>query len=232
MGFPQLIRVGELWQGLANVAPWRIFPGQVKDILNMSLDIATGARTRNGTRNVGSLGSALDFDLTVQDMRFYHFRGTLIIFGADPGNSDLGFVKAFDAVTLTERVITGDASYLDFGTKNTIQMTAIRDSVLVLNREVVTETVTSADYTVEGTVTSADLLPSGATIGDEYYVETSTGATPRGFYRADVTSPRTQDWTRISAPLQDDAVLDGATMPHQLVQQFDDDLDFSITLNS
>lgn len=229
MGFPQSIKVGELYQGLTNQAPWRHFPGQVKDILNMSLDISIGSRTRSGTRLVGELGSALDFTYTVDDMRFYHFRGALIIVGSDPGTGD-GFIQAFDSETLTELVVTGDFTYIDDTWKDTIRFTAIRDAILVMNREVVPQALASGNYTVEGTVSTADDLPITANLDDQYYVESSSGSTPRGFYQADVATPTTQDWTRISAPLQDDAVLQGASMPHQLLEQFDDDFDFTIVL--
>ena len=57
MAESQRIRVGQLYNGLSNQAPWRQFPGQVKDILNMSLDVSIGARTRSGTRLVGELGA-------------------------------------------------------------------------------------------------------------------------------------------------------------------------------
>lgn len=230
MAFPQPVRIGQFWQGLSNQSPWDQFPGQCKDILNMSLPVSVGAKTRSGTRLVGAiLDALLDFDLTVDDMRFYHFRGTLLIFGSNPAGG-AGFIKAFDSETLTERAVTGSFSYLDDAFKDTIRLDAIRDAVLVLNREVVPEAIASADYTVEGTVTTANDLPPAAAAGDQYYVATSNGFAPRGFYQADVVSPRTQDWTRISAPLQDDARLDGATMPHQLLQQFDDDFTFTITL--
>ena len=398
MGFPQLIRVGELYQGLSNQAPWRQFPGQVKDILNLSLDISVGARVRSGTRLVSELTTPaeLDFAFTVNDMRFYQFQEALIIIGSDPGTGD-GFIKAFEVVnktTFTERVVTGNVTYLDDSFKDTIRLTAIRDAILIMNREIVPQALTSANYTpagpslsttddlgetgrlefvdttnyvsgedfgvgdrvkgvtssaigavvswtpasvgnpgsvlvvdsvfgtfetlgedientsklefvdttnyvggedfgvgndvtgltstttgevvswtpstignpgsvlvvdtIAGTfessgediqddstnaeitsadggvgakITSADAgTDPGASAGDKYYVETSSGSGSRGFYEADVNDPTTQDWTRVSAPQQDDAVLQGSSMPHQLLRQFDSDFDYTITV--
>jgi len=339
--------------------------------------------------------SELDFTFTVDDMRFYQFQEALIIIGSDPGTGD-GFVKAFEVVnntTFTERVVTGDFTYLDDAFKDTIRLTAIRDAILVMNREIVPQALTSANYTLAGSVSTTDDLgetgklefvdstnyvsgedfgvgnrvlgltssASGIVVswtpatvgqpgsvlllenvfgsftaagedlqdgkiefidttnyvggedfvvgnsvlgltsdatgvvvswvpaaignpgsvlvidtvvgtfdeggedledsstnaeitsadggtaseitsanggddplvdeGDIYYVETSSGSGSRGYWEADVDDPKTQDWTRVSAPQQDDAVLQGSSMPHQLLRQFDDDFDFTVTLN-
>jgi len=234
MGFPQQIRVGELYQGLSNQAPWRQFPGQVKDILNMSLDVSTGARTRSGTRLVSEIAtpSGLDFALTVQDMRFYHFQGAVIIAGSDSGGT--GFIKAFeitDANNFVERVITGSTAYLDNSFKDTLAFTAIRDAILIMNREIVPQLLTSATYTLTGTVSNFhDLDAETPAANDTFYVSENTGVIPRGFYRTPIVTPLSQDWFRVPAPTQADAELQGSSMPHQVLRQQDDDFDFTITL--
>ena len=238
MGFPQQIRVGELYQGLSNQAPWRQFPGQVKDILNMSLDITVGARTRSGTRFVGDIDtpSSLDFALTVQDMRFYHFQGALIIAGSTTaGGPGSGFIKAFEVTSnnnFVERVITGSTGYLDDAFKDTIDFTAIRDAILILNREIVPQLLTSVNYTLTDTVDDFNaLIQVSPVLADEtYYVSSNTGVIPRGFYRTPIDDPLSQDWFRVPGPQQADAELQGSSMPHQVLRQQDDDFDFTITL--
>ncbi len=238
MGFPQKIRVGELYQGLSNQPPFRVHPGQVSDILNMALDISVGARTRSGTGLVGEIATpgGLDFALTVQDMRFYHFQGALLIVGsASAGGPGSGFIKAFEvtnANNFVERVVTGSTAYLDDSFKSTIDFTAIRDAVLVMNREIVPQVLTSATYTLKDTVGDFnDLLDEVSVLADDtFYVSSNTGVIPRGFYRTPIDDPLSQDWFRVPAPTQADAELQGSSMPHQILRQRDDDLDFTITL--
>jgi len=203
----------------------------------MSLDISVGARTRSGTRLVGELGAAFDFTRTVQDMRMFHFQGTFILVGSDAsGGPGSGFIQAFDSETLEEFVITGSTDYIDDAFKSTIEFTAIRDAVLVLNREIVPQVLTSATYTLTDTFSDFnDLIAFADTPGnvfadETYYVSQNTGVIPRGFYRTPIDDPQSQDWFRVPAPTQADAELQGSSMPHQLLRQFDSDFDFTITL--
>lgn len=220
----QQIRVGQLWQGLSSQAPWRQFPGQTKDMLNMALDVTVGARTRSGTRLIGEIDTnILDFALTVEDMRMFHFQGDLIVVGSDP-QTGLGFLKVFDSLTLQSLLVTGDLSYMDDAFKATIDFTAIRDTVIILNREVVPQALTSAPYTLAGTVDQHSELSATPIIDEVYFVSREQGIIPRGFYKTPSATPLSQDWFRVPAPSQADAVLQGESMPHQLVRVFDDDL--------
>lgn len=215
------VKLDQTYQGLTNQPSWRTQPGQVTDILNLRLDIAKGATTRNGTELIANLSMISPF-LAAEDIYWTSFNDDII------GIHSTGIYVLTGSSGIFYVVSAPDGySYLSGATKADLRSTVVRNSILILNRTKTVATQNSDDYTIAGTVDRysdlVDLSPQPA-IGTIYRVKFNDGAIASGYYkRADIMGDAhfgdaVIDWMRIAAPDQPNAVLDPSTMPHQLIK--------------
>ncbi len=208
------VKFDRTFEGETSQAPWRTQPGQCVAAYNLALDVSVGARTRNGTDLARKLSSTLS-GYYETDFYFVTFQGDIIIIGP-------GFILAYDQ-NFNELSVSdvSDGTYLAFFAKSSLRHTSIRDSVLILNRSVVTASENSPNYSVVATVTEFSDLPTDANTGTYYKVRLADGAIPAGYYKKTAT-----DWEWVAAPNQPGARLTPATMPHQLTKLVDGNYQF------
>lgn len=209
------VRLEQTYQGLSNQPPYRKQPGQVKDILNFNLDLAVGARTRNPTEIVARIYNhlpSLPYVDNTANRFYYSYKGDLIEISPTS-------IRVWDTNGSEKQVTTtgGTYSYLSQGTfANNIRCTAIRDSVVILNRNVTASTTNSANYTVTGEVNQFSDLPATAASQSYYKVKLNDGYNPQGYYYKDPALGN--QWRLVAAPNQPNAKVVNTTMPHVLTK--------------
>ena len=207
-------------EGASSQADWRRQEGQNTVVMNCEPDPIYGLLDRNGTDFVGEIQGGGDVGyLTFQFRQFIvRLREGAILVEDDSGNP----------ITVND-VSYSAFSYLDGAIpKSDIDVVIVGDLIFIVNKNTVVTASASADYIIRaqvidfGKLIDSALSPAPA-LNDVYQCLISVNATPAGYYKflgGDHTLG--QNWERIAAPNDPNAVLDSATMPHIL--EYDTDL--------
>lgn len=224
-------------QGTSSQAPWRRPDTQDETMSNCEPDPIFGLMKRNGTDFIATLQGSEEDYLTFQ-FRQYIIRireGSILV------EDENGEVVTVNDLTYS------NFSYLD-GTdpKSDIDVAIIGDVIFIVSKLVTVLTTASDAYTARGQLSSfSDLIgppsnPQSAIArfaplveNDKFQVLTTFDATPAGYYKflgGDYTQG--QNWERIAAPSDPDAVFVPATMPHLLVfDQYMEEFNFGANLD-
>lgn len=220
----QRLSITDLYQGTSFQHPSRRRQGQVEKASNIRLDIADGAARRNGTDFIAKL------DIPFSDWYVTSFQSRWIVF-----ISSLG-IRVFDSIDGSEREVinkVGDYQYLSGTVADDIRTGGILDSLLILNRNIVTEFTTSEDYEIKDAFPTFDKLfeppedgvavdydPTLATDGDKVEILDPWKATRAGFYEKSTDSVTGKPiWTMIPPPNSKEAIPNSFTLPHRLVYE-------------
>lgn len=220
--------ISSLFSGTNEQHPNNRMTGQVHETTNnIRFDTAFGAARRNHTDFVSSLGLVGDGWFFVKFERKY-----VVCIKSS-------VIRVFDIETGIEQTVTsasGDFSYLDTALKGDFRTAEILNSLIILNRNVVTEVSTSDDYTVAGKVVIYEDLfetptaqsiadgaddPTAAADGDIFRVVENSVNIRAAHYQLNVdnTDPGNvvRTWTETFPPNDENAIPNRATLPHRLI---------------
>lgn len=203
------IVISQLYQGTSNQPDYKRREGQVEEALNVRLDTINGAAKRNNTALVAEY-SSLD---SSNDYHWTSLRNFRIAINADG-------VKVFDENGVERTVTTTENAEAYLSTLTSIEdvdTVVYLNSVLILNRSVVPTVSTSASYAVAGEVDEALDLPTNVIAGVYYRVLTTVSPYTSGYYKSRRANPGVNDWDKVAAPSDAEAVYDRTTMPIQLL---------------
>lgn len=206
----------QTWNGLTNQPPVRLQPGQVKDIGNLRLALDKGCTTRNGTDFVAWL-TQISSGFDINDMYFVSFRGDIIAFSDQNIQGWSGETGA--PLNIIDN--TNAYQYLVDMDKEDHRHTFFRDSIIHVNRNIVTELATTANYAVAGTVDRFSDLPESAVLGSTYKCRFNDGAVPSGYYSRYNVGSGVLGWFFRAPPNVPNGAWLNTTMPHQLTRNTD-----------
>ena len=229
------VRFDQLYNGESNQPPFRVQPGQVRIASNFRLEVAEGAIVRNGTRFLANLAGT--FSSNNNNIYWTSFgddiiaiqSGRILCYNAITGAAEtVNQPGGADAITY----ITDSAAEAAGTFASLIDTTTIRDSLVVLNRNKVTGSLTSASYTPEHSASYyVDMvLNIAGTQGQRCLVKLPYALAQAGYYQL-MNQPGSNiapDWRLIAAPGQTSAIPDRKTLPVALTRLTDS----TFTLNT
>lgn len=213
------VEIRNLWNGISVQPGWMKFTGQVDDALNVDLEVGKGAGNRPPSVLLANLAVGnppVPYLIPGNWYKAVKLGGDTIVIGKDAGGAMKVF--AFNAAGASLAIADpGGIGYAYLGADpDQICLAAAQDTVLVLNRTVVTAMQAAGAGVVLGSKTTYDDLPAAPAVNDIWKVKTDWNAFPAGHYKCTSAAPVV--WVRIAEPGQANAVFDASKMPHRLIR--------------
>lgn len=204
------IVISDLWQGTSNQPDSKRRPGQVERADNLRLDPVDGASRRSGTKLIG------DIPGPAQSWWAWTSLNQYIIRVRPDGISVIDRNNQSYPVNIQHSAL----NYLAGAGPDDIQLLPYLNSVLILNRSKVVQTLATPTYTVtpnDDIVNYLNLDGITANRGQVFEVIQSENENPAGFYQATKDNPTLLDWVRVARSNDPDGRYDPTTLPIQLL---------------
>lgn len=194
-------------------------PGSSKHLQNARCDVALGICKRNGTDYVASVN--IPNENTYFTVFNLHY--AIII-----KNRFLKIINLLTGQEVPYENVVGDLEYLTCDNPKTdIICVQAQNTLVILNRTIITEFTTSDDYSVLGDVVNwgqlfevpddnTEVDPTKVPLGSHFSVASTNGGAIAGYYQCFTDDAGERNWRIVPPPNDPQAIPNKATLPHQI----------------